>query len=457
VTDLYGKVFERVLYPAWESGFRRRPTLVHLAELERTQWCSLDEMQALQGAALSRLLEHAVAHAPYYARAFAEAGVTPGDIHDTTDLPKLPLLTRDAAAEFFEERRSSSEPLPVIRKMTSGTTGHPLAFAYDVGSEYWRQAIKLRGYSWAGYRLGDRSLHYWGSLAAVHPPPLRARVKLAVDRFLRREHYTDCSDHSEAALDGVVRQIRELRPKVIVCYAQAGAALARHVIEAKCRDWGDIAVITAAERLFPADRDAMTEAFGTGIFETYGSREVMLIAAECAAHQGLHVSMENLVLEVVVRDGETERPARPGELGEVVITDLHNYGAPFIRYVNGDMAVELPPTQCGCGRWLTRLQGVEGRSTDTLRDGEGRPVGGMFFIVLFSVLAHKVRGFQVVQHQDRSIDLKLVPTGEWEDGFLETVMRKCQRALPGVPLRTQIVEDIPAGPGGKQHVVVVES
>jgi phenylacetate-CoA ligase len=201
----------------------------------------------------------------------------------------------------------------------------------------------------------------------------------------------------------------------------------------------------------------MTEAFGPGIFDTYGSREVMLIAAECQAHQGLHVSMENLAVEIIVREADTERPALPGELGEVVVTDLHNYGAPFIRYVNGDLAVAMPATRCVCGRALSRLQRVEGREMDTLRDGEGRPIGGMFFSVLFSVLADKVRGFQIVQRKDRSIDVKLVPGRLFDDSLLEMVKRNCEKAIPGVDLRTHVVSDIPMGPAGKSRVVVVEN
>ena len=75
------------------------------------------------------------------------------------------------------------------------------------------------------------------------------------------------------------------------------------------------------------------------MFETYGCREVMLIATECAAHAGLHLSMETLVVEVVVRERRNGRRARasPGELGEVVITDLTNLAMPFIRYANGDL------------------------------------------------------------------------------------------------------------------------
>lgn len=457
MTDLYGLVFQRLLYPGWESGLRKRPTLEHLARLERTQWCSADELRALQNAELRKLLEHAWAHVPHYRRLFFEAGLEPADIRDVEDLAKLPLLTRDEASASFEERKSTAKPLPDIRKMTSGSTGYPLSFGYDRGSEYWRQATKLRGYGWAGHRPGDRSLHFWGSVAAVKPPPFKIKAKSALDHLLRREHYMDCSDHSDGALAKVVEQIRVLAPTAIICYAQAGAALARHVIETNSRDWKDITIISAAERLFPADRAAMSEAFGPRIFETYGSREVMLIAAECPAHDGLHVSAENLVVELVVRESDGERPARPGELGEVVVTDLHNFGAPFIRYVTGDLAIEVPESRCACGRWLPRLRAVEGRATDTLRDALGRPIGGLFFFVMFSAFAHKVRAFQVVQRKDRSIDLKIVPGNEFDDSLLTIVQRSCEKAIPSVPLRTEIVPEIPVGPGGKLRVVVVEN
>jgi phenylacetate-CoA ligase len=183
----------------------------------------------------------------------------------------------------------------------------------------------------------------------------------------------------------------------------------------------------------------------------------MLIAAECEAHQGLHLSMENLIVEIVVREGESERPARPGELGEVVLTDLHNFGAPFIRYVTGDLAVQSEPGRCACGRALLRLERIEGRTTDTLRDGAGRAVSGLFFNVLFAALAHKVREFQVVQRRDRAIDLKLVPTSAFDDALIDQLRAHCAKHLPDVELRTEIVAQLTPDRTGKLRVVTVES
>jgi len=456
MNDVYGELFRSVIYPSWETGLRRRPTLKHWQRLERTQWCSLDELEALQHAELVRLLEHSYERVPYYREQMQARGLGPSDFRSLEDLNELPLLTREEATRCFEARKATTLHAPVIDKATSGTTGRPLVFAYDRGSEYWRQATKLRGYGWAGYRPGDRSLHYWGS-ATVQAPGLPQRAKMSLDRWVRREHYVYCTDRSEQRLGEVVETIRKLRPTVMVCYAQAGAALARYVNERGCRDWPDISVIAAAERLFPTDRESMSKAFGPQVFETYGNREVMLIAAECEAHQGMHLSMENLIVELVVRDGGRTRRAEPGELGEVVITDLHNYGAPFIRYVTGDLALAAPRERCACGRALARLERVEGRTTETLRDGQGRAVSGLFFNVLFAALADKVREFQVVQHKDRAIDLKLVPGSGFDQALLEQLRIHCQKQIPGVELRTEIVTQLSADRGGKLRVVTVES
>ncbi len=455
MTDTYGVLFREWLHPTWEHRVRRRPTLLILDRLRRSQWASEDELLSMQSFALKKLVAHAWESTPYYRQRFEAAGLAPSDISRVEDIDRIPLLSRADAASSFAARCSRTPPLVEIRKMTSGTSGSPLQFGYDLGSEHWREATRLRGYSWAGYCPGDRSLHFWGSLAAVQHQPLGHRAKVAVDHLLKREHFIDCTDRSPEALEHALSVLSSLRPVVLVCYAQAGAALARHAIETG-RAPLDVPVICGAERLFPADREKMVRAFGRRVFETYGSREVMLMAAECEAHDGMHVSMENLVVELIVRDGEAERAARPGEVGEVVVTDLHNYGAPFIRYVTGDLAVRMPAGRCACGRGLARLSSIEGRRTETLVDGEGRAVSGLFFNVMFSVMADTVRQFQVVQRRDRSIDLSIVPTSALDESVLRGVRESCAKFLPGVELRIDLVSEIPVGPGGKLHVVRVE-
>lgn len=454
--DVYGQLFRSVLLPTWESAIRRRPTLARHEFLERTQWRSLDELLAIQAGALRRLVRHAAAHVPFYRERFAASGLSADDIRRPEDLHKLPVLTREDARERARERESEVSPFPTIRKNTGGTTGQPLLFGYDHDSEYWRQAVKMRGYGWAGFQPGDRALFFWGSPVDSQPPPAR-RAKILLDRLLRRERYFPCTVITEDDLRTIVQAIEHESPKAFVCYAQAGAALARFVNENGLRSWETIPVLCGAERLFPQDRVELEKAFGPAVFETYGCREVMLVGSECEAHEGLHLSMENLIVELVVREPDgRERPARVGETGEVVITDLHNLSMPFIRYRNGDLAVAAPPERCSCGRHLLRLASVEGRAAEMLHDGAGRTVSGLAFHILFTGLADAARQFQLVQHGDRSVTLRIVPGNGLDDAALDSIRAGCAELLRGVPIDIALMDDIPATKDGKRRTVIVE-
>jgi len=229
------------------------------------------------------------------------------------------------------------------------------------------------------------------------------------------------------------------------------------VIDKRLRDWKPIPVLVGAERLWPHDRAAIEKAFGPA-FETYGCREVMLVASECDAHTGMHVSMETMIVELIVREGLTVRRARPGESGEVVVTDLHNLACPMIRYVTGDVAVAHGDEPCRCGRGLTRIGPIEGRVTETLRDGRGNPVGGLVFNILFGVLDHVALKFQVLQKLDGAIVMKVVPNGSRRlpDAAIAAIDGFAAKYLPGAPFAIEYVDDIPLTAGGKRKVVVVE-
>jgi phenylacetate-CoA ligase len=169
--------------------------------------------------------------------------------------------------------------------------------------------------------------------------------------------------------------------------------------------------------------------------------------------------METMIVEIIVRepDGST-RAARPGEVGEVVITDLHNLACPMIRYVNGDMAVAHAEGACGCGRSLTKIGPVEGRTTETLRDGRGNAVGGLVFNILFGVMDHVANKFQVVQKADGRIVMKVVPTiGDvLPEANSRAIHQFADKYLPGAPFAIEYVNDIPLTAAGKRKVVVVE-
>jgi phenylacetate-CoA ligase len=453
--DVYGTLFRSVLFPTWETSVKKRSTFPLLRFLEETQWRSPDELAAIQTGALRRLMRHAAVNVPLYRQRFKEAGLAPDSIKEPADLLRLRPLTRDDARRHVKERESEAPPFIEIRKNTGGTTAEPLLFGYDRESESWRQATKLRGYAWAGYRPGDVSVHFWGS-TNPRPPGRITRAKVAADHIVRREHYYPCGVLSEEAMMDVVRAIRQRRPRALFCYTQSGAELARFINREGLRDWNNVAIITGAEKLYPHDRTDLQRAFGPNVFETYGCREFMLIGSECELHDGLHLSMENLVVEVLVEENGKTRHAREGEDGELAITDLHNYAMPFIRYITGDRVRMGSPSRCGCGRLLPRLAAVEGRTAELLRDKHGNAVSGLVFNVIFTPLAQAVRRFQVVQHRDRSVTMRVIRGEDTSDKPIEDARRTMMDLLKGVEVRIEEVKELEATATGKRRIVVVE-
>jgi phenylacetate-CoA ligase len=449
--SLYAWGYENVLFPAWQRAVRGRPIRDHLAVLQATQWLPTAELQVLQGAALRALLEHAGRHVPYWRQLFERIRFDPRGVRSPADLRELPVLTRETIQERFHDFLDPTRHPSNIRKGTSGTTGVPLRFEYCNESEAWRQATRLRGYGWAGYRQGMATLHYWG--AGARAPRGLTAAKIRLDRLIRREVYVDAVKQDEASLRGVVELLRRMRPHAIVAYTQALVAFARWVADRGLRDWPDVRILCAAEPLLGGDRKALERAFGPEVYETYGSRETMLIAAECEAHEGMHLSEENLLVEMV-RDGAA---AAPGEAGDVVVTDLHNYGMPFIRYANGDVGTLSPEGRCRCGRNLRRLASVEGRRVDMLRDANGEAVSGMVFITLMQIETELVRAFQVVQRKSGDVELKVVRGADWDDRRFAATLTRAEQYFKGLPVRVIFCDEIPPSPSGKRRPIVVEN
>jgi phenylacetate-CoA ligase len=455
--SVYGGLFHSLVFPAWEERLRHKPTMQHRRMLEASQWRSHDELIALQSRELARLIDHAVAHVPLWQQTFRARGLAPQEVRTVEDLAKLPVLDKDRLNAAGDARRSTAAPFCDLGKLTGGTTGAPLRFGYDLGSEHWRQAVKLRGWGWAGYRVGDRTLYFWGPPTGK-PPTRYKRAKIFADRFAKREVYVDCTNRSPDDLDAVLALIDRFRPERMVCYTQAGVDLAARAIDRGLAPHA-MGVLCCAEQLDLHGRHLLEAAFGGEVYETYGCREVMLIGSECEAHDGLHLSMENLIVEVLVREGDRFRAAEYGETGEIALTDLHNYGMPFIRYLNGDLGVQGKTGRCACGRGLARLASVEGRVADTLRDADGAPVCGLLLSRIFSwsdALVRAVRQWQAVQHADGSITLKLDAREPLGAEALADLCRNFARYMKGVAVRTELVPEIPVGKNGKRRTVVVE-
>lgn len=443
---LYTLLWSRLLQPAYER-LRGRATPRLELELEQSQWWPAQRLARRQWRELEILLRHARQEVPFYRDWFDQNRLRVRDLVAARDLSPLPLVDKKMLTAEPERFRARRPPRGSFQKTTGGSTGRPLSFLVSPLSDQWRYAVTRRGYGWAGCPTGARQFYLWG--ADLMPVKARARLKRGLHRLLLRQRFQDCFQLGPRDLDAAMRRIDRFRPRCLVGYTSPVVALARRAREQGWRPPGSLkSVITGAEALYPAQRQIIEEALGVPVYETYGSREFMLIAAQCQERRGLHISAENLMLEVL----DQGRPAQPGQLGEVVITDLHNLAQPFIRYRSGDLVV-MAQEPCPCGRGLPCLERVEGRILDMIRTPSGRLLPGEFFPHFLKDFPALER-FQVRQDRLDHLTIQVVLRGELSHRDRELILSKTRQALPGVEVDLQVVDDIPLTPAGKHRVTI---
>jgi phenylacetate-CoA ligase len=437
-----------VLLPAFESGLKRRRTMRYWGELERSQWLPRAEIEAIQFRALGELLLHAFETCPWYRRSWEALGLHPRRLGSPADFAHWPVLEREEVRENRLQMRSTRPPAPLIAKATGGSSGVPLQFDLDLVSNDRRMAAWHRGYDWAGAAPGTRQLYLWGT--PIGQRPLHARVKDCLYLALYRRAVVSCMDGRENLAERFIAEVNRRRLDAIVAYVNPLYEAARHldgngsVIGRPPRS-----IVVGAEKLHGFQRELIERTFRAPVFETYGSREFMLIGAECERHEGLHLTSEHLLVEILDDQG---RPTPQGADGNLVITDLHNYGMPLIRYAIGDRAI-AGFGACGCGRGLPLLRSVVGRRLDTIRGAGGRAIPGEFFPHLAKDFP-AIRRFQVVQEDPSRVRVALDAARLTETDRLKFEAHVRAAIGPGVKVDFEPVRDIPLTPSGKLQVVI---
>ncbi len=449
MSGLYENAFRHVLFPLYESVLCRRKTLAHLREYEASQWLDPEQIAALQWNKLKALIEHCWREVPYYQRRWKELGITADDIRSPEDYARLPTLTKPEIRAHFDELHADSWRGKMLYKTTGGSTGEPMRFGYTRESYERRLAAMWRGYGWAGARMGRRTLYLWG---VALESPLRPH---AIKDRLYHAAFNRCMLNaflmSEARMPQYADEINRFRPQVIVAYAGPLLRMAEWLLASgRCVHQPE-AILSAAEALHDAQREVIERAFGCPVFNTYGCREVMLIASECERREGLHATADHLAVELT----HCRESAGGKSIGEVTLTDLHNYGMPLLRYVNGDLAT-ASDRNCACGRGLPLLERIDGRKLDTLRTPAGHLLPGEYIVYAF-LHVPSVKRYQVVQRELAALDVSVVPDVGFSAETQALIRSELAKVVgDSVEIRIHPVDDIAASASGKFRVAICE-
>lgn len=444
---LYEALFKHLMFPAYETVVRQRETARFVSECDRNQWLPAPALHDLQLARLNALLSHCWTQVPFLQDYWRDHGLTPRALQHVDELAAYPTFTKSLITANYDRMIATNWRGRTLSKTTGGSTGDPFRFEYTMDSYARRTAAMWRGYGWAGAGLGARTAYLWGT-GMRQGGWGGLKDKLYHGAFNRR--FFDVFKLSADNIDQRIREVAEYGPDAVVGYVAPLALVARHMIATGKQVNHVRGVITAAEALYEPERRDIEKAFGCRAFNTYGSREVMLMAAECDKHEGLHVTADQMVLETVNEQGQ---PVGPGRSGQVAVTDLFNYGMPLVRYLNGDSATQAT-APCSCGRGLPLLSSVDGRVLDLIRTPDGRVLPGEIFVA-FALGWPPLRQYQAVQTATNVLQFRLVLNRPWQAGEREALLTALQN-LTGPQMQAQLaeVDEIPTNATGKRRISV---
>ena len=440
--SLYSQFLEAALLP-FHNLVCGRNYARHRAFLEQSQWWPAERLRDFQWQELQRLLQIVFDTVPYYRQKYAAAGVSLGDVRTWDDFRKLPTLTRQEVNANRQELCSTSYRGRLLPEATGGSSGVPTRFFITLEGYDWRSAATQRAYAWSGSLLGERTLYLWGG--PVRPQTPWQSSKELLYHWLRRELLVNTFLQTDQFWEETWRRARAFRPNFVVGYVSSLESFVRYGQAHDLRLPGLRSVLAMAEPVYDSFRKLVSEVLNVPIFNTYGSREFMSLAVECELHEGLHVNAENVLLE-------TTNPASQGS-SEFLVTDLHNYGMPFVRYEIGDVGA-LDSKPCACGRGLPKIHSIEGRTLDMLRGKDNRIVPGEFFPHILKEIT-EISEFQIEQKSQDQIVLSVVlkgPMTQENQAFLRNQVVSVFG--DSARLDVQEVSSIPLRASGKRRVTI---
>ncbi len=386
--------------------------IYYLQTVLRNQWKSPQELERLQEKRLRHLLHHAYTNTSFYHQKFKEAHIHPSDFEKLDDIVKFPITTKEELRKNYPHNTISRgfDLSEGIEMSTSGSTGKMLTFFCSYATFDYHMAMSYRNISVLGYKP-------WEKLAYTRFHPLEIEKedlwyqKLGLMRCIHIDVFKPLQDQ--------VGLMRQHNPEAVTGYPSILLEWAK-MVEKDGKDTITPHFIrTEAEMLTSEARAYMEKIFGCGLYEEYGSSEMVHYAFQCR-ERSYHISVDNAVMEFL-DDGE---PVADGEEGEIITTGLATYGMPFIRYSLLDRGVPMEGA-CPCGRGLPLMKLVVGRDDDFMVLPSGRRIGPRMVVPLFE-LVKEIAEYRVVQEKKDLITLDIVKgktyTQDTEDRLRKTFL-----------------------------------
>jgi phenylacetate-CoA ligase len=367
---------------------------------------NVNDLKTFQEKNLKKLILHVYKNVPYYRGIFEKINIINNNNVDLSKFHDIPILTKKNVNEHLKDLTSSDYN---TRKweynFSGGSTGEPTRFIQDIHYNRW---VNATNHFYYNDMLGINDIHckkiiLWGSPQDLFKGNVGIKAKIGI--WLSNTIFLNSFKMSESDMIKYLQTINHCKPDLLRGYAGSLFELCRFAERKNIKINSQKILISSAETLTNDMREKIETVFGTKVNDFYGSRETASIAGECR-NRSMHIFSFNNYIEIVDKNS---KPVKEGEDGRIIVTNLHNYSMPFLRYEIGDMA-KLGSTDCICENFLPTLKKIYGREEQQFITKDGKIVIGYYFVHLIGVVLNKgyIKKFQVIQEDYEKIKILAV-------------------------------------------------
>ncbi len=424
----------------------------HIVGQARYPFCSVARIARDRDRRVRQMVAYAYRWAPYYAETLDRLGLTPDDFCTADDLRRLPLISvadLQADPQRFISRQFAPEALRPHR--SGGSTGRPHTVWHERRAIYQSVAHGERETSIHRRVVGElRRLRVLRLESPISSSPTRPNAFWPAWGQGRRRA-GDAPVSMADATETILAALDARQPDLLNGY---GSVLGHLFADAHRRGlefYRPKMVRYVSDALPDAVRRLLTETYGIEVFSAYQAVEALKLGFECEAHSGYHINADLYAVRVV---DEAGADCPPGEMGEVVVSNLVTRGTVLLNCRLGDRA-SWATAPCPCGRNLPLLRLAQGRSVDRLYRTDGTPVP---IVTVLGPLSRDARiwQFQVTQHalDHITVALMLAPGASAQE--LERDLRAALQPVLGADMRIDVQQAVAlrrTGGGKLRHVI----
>lgn len=388
---------------------------LYLNQLEKNQYLDSHEIRQLQNNKLQKLLSNTLQHNDFYKEKYKGRDVFGA-------FETLPVLTKDELRDNYQEIVSKNRSNRLDLVETSGSTGLPIQFYRDRTTFGYTLAALYRAHRWWNLDIGHKEAMLWGVPVSVKGK-IRAKIKDKLLNRFRENEYNITPTTFKLFYSRIMKE----KPDYLFGYSSMVYEFSIFLKQngLKIQNGTLKAVICTAEKLHDYQKNIIESTLSCKTVSEYGATEAGIISYECPEGSN-HISDDTVYLEIV---DDNNIPVPDGKPGRVLITVLHSYSSPIIRYDIGDIAIKTN-TQCSCGVNLSTLGSIEGRTCDVVIGPNYEVYHSIIFYYIIKNLTLKYGGikqFKVHQYKIDELEIKIVKENEFKseaDTFIRAQIRE---------------------------------